>query len=213
MWICGSCPRSGPAGRRRPGDPARNESDPGRSGLPARPGMGRRSGGARPARRPGAGRLRGLSDAGASGGGSRRRRGASRIGHGARPAGCRYGADRREAPAAGDGHAERRGVPGLRDARRADDRRGAALPHPGRGSDEGARSADGRIAGSYVHGLFAAAPARAAFLAEFGATSRIGDYDAIVDAALDEIAEVLAGAFDIGALARIAGLPAAGAPE
>ncbi|TAJ70760.1 MAG: cobyric acid synthase [Phenylobacterium sp.] len=81
------------------------------------------------------------------------------------------------------------------------------------GGGDGARSADGRIAGCYVHGLFAAASARAAFLAELGATSRVGDYDAIVDAALDEIAEALAGAFDIGALARIAGLASRGAAE
>jgi len=74
------------------------------------------------------------------------------------------------------------------------------------GGHDGARSPDGRVAGCYVHGLFAAAPARAAFLAELGATSRVGDYGAVVDAALDEVADVLAGAFDIGALARIAGL-------
>jgi adenosylcobyric acid synthase len=76
------------------------------------------------------------------------------------------------------------------------------------GGQDGARSPDGRVAGCYVHGLFAAASARAAFLAELGATSGVGDYEAIVDAALDEIAETLAGAFDIGALARIAGLRA-----
>ena len=75
------------------------------------------------------------------------------------------------------------------------------------GGHDGARSADGRVAGCYVHGLFAAASARAAFLAELGAASGVGDYGAVVDAALDEIAETLAGAFDIAALTRIARLP------
>jgi len=75
------------------------------------------------------------------------------------------------------------------------------------GGHDGARSSDGRVAGGYVHGLFAAASARTAFLAELGATSRVGDYDAVVDAALDEISGVLEGVFDIPALARIAGLP------
>lgn len=76
------------------------------------------------------------------------------------------------------------------------------------GGDDGAVSRDGRIAGAYVHGLFAAGPARVAFLAGLGAGSNATDQAAVVDAALDEIAGVLAGAFDIDALARIAGLSA-----
>jgi adenosylcobyric acid synthase len=76
------------------------------------------------------------------------------------------------------------------------------------GGHDGARSPDGRVAGCYVHGLFAAASARAAFLAELGASSSGADHDAVVDAALDEIAQVLAGAFHIDALAKIAGLKA-----
>ncbi|HEX7885520.1 MAG TPA: cobyric acid synthase [Phenylobacterium sp.] len=78
------------------------------------------------------------------------------------------------------------------------------------GVREGAVSPDGRIGGAYVHGLFSVATARSALLAQLGATARVGDYDAVVDAALDEISDVLAGAFDIDALARIAGLCAAG---
>ncbi|MEW5685217.1 MAG: cobyric acid synthase [Pseudomonadota bacterium] len=74
------------------------------------------------------------------------------------------------------------------------------------GTREGAVSPDGRIAGCYVHGLFNAAPARTAFLADFGAASAVGDYGEVVDRALDEIAEVLCGAFDIAGLARLAGL-------
>jgi adenosylcobyric acid synthase len=76
------------------------------------------------------------------------------------------------------------------------------------GGHDGARSPDGKVSGCYIHGLFAAAPARAAFLAELGATSSGEEHGAVVDAALDEIAQVLGGAFDVGALARIAGLQA-----
>jgi adenosylcobyric acid synthase len=74
------------------------------------------------------------------------------------------------------------------------------------GGQDGAISPDGRVAGAYVHGLFAAAPARVAFLAGLGAVAGTGDHGAAVDAALDEIAAALADAFDVAALARIAGL-------
>ncbi|MBU1375666.1 MAG: cobyric acid synthase [Alphaproteobacteria bacterium] len=87
---------------------------------------------------------------------------------------------------------------------------GAGLARPmltfADGTPEGAVSADGRIAGCYVHGLFAATPARTAILGSLGATSGVGDYDAVVDAALDDIAAELEHAFDIAALARLAGL-------
>jgi len=81
---------------------------------------------------------------------------------------------------------------------------GPALARPLLTPAGGAVSADGRIAGCYVHGLFAAAPARAAFLAQLGATSQVGDYADVVDAALDEIAATLETCFDIDALARLA---------
>lgn len=74
------------------------------------------------------------------------------------------------------------------------------------GAGEGAVSADGRIAGAYVHGLFDGAQARASLLAELGAASDGLDQIARVDAALDEIAAVLQSAFDIPRLAAIAGL-------
>jgi len=64
------------------------------------------------------------------------------------------------------------------------------------------------VAGAYVHGLFNAGPARAAFLAELGVVSDGVDQSARVDAALDEIALALEACFDIPALAAIAGLPA-----
>jgi adenosylcobyric acid synthase len=74
------------------------------------------------------------------------------------------------------------------------------------GAAEGAISDDGRIAGAYVHGLFDHPDARAALLSQLGASSDAIDQSARVDAALDEIAEALEAAFDIPALARIAGL-------
>ncbi len=75
------------------------------------------------------------------------------------------------------------------------------------GTGEGAVSADGRIAGGYVHGLFDLAPARAALLAELGAGSDGRDQAARVDEALNELADALSQAFDIPALAALAGLP------
>jgi adenosylcobyric acid synthase len=72
----------------------------------------------------------------------------------------------------------------------------------------GAVSADGRIAGAYVHGLFQAGSFRRAFLAGLGAASSGLDHGSVVDQALDEIASVLGRSLDIGALARIAGLKA-----
>jgi len=74
------------------------------------------------------------------------------------------------------------------------------------GRGDGAVSADGRIAGAYVHGLFERGDARAALLAELGAASKPGDHPAEVDKALDEIAETLERSLDIDAIARIAGL-------
>jgi adenosylcobyric acid synthase len=74
------------------------------------------------------------------------------------------------------------------------------------GSTDGAVSADGRVAGCYVHGLFGVTAARAALVAAIGATPSHDDHAARVDAALDEIASVLESCLDIHALAAIAGL-------
>ncbi|MND52403.1 Cobyric acid synthase [compost metagenome] len=70
----------------------------------------------------------------------------------------------------------------------------------------GATSADGKITGLYVHGLFDRPEARAALLAELGAESSGVDQTVRVDQALDRIAAVLETHFDIAALSRIAGL-------
>ena len=74
------------------------------------------------------------------------------------------------------------------------------------GRAHGAVSADGRIAGLYVHGLFDQVEARAAILADLGACSDGVDQTERVDRALDRIAAVLETHFDIPALSRIAGL-------
>ena len=74
------------------------------------------------------------------------------------------------------------------------------------GSTDGATSADGRVAGCYVHGLFSVTAARTALLSTIGAAPGHDDHAARVDAALDEIAGVLESCLDIDALAAIAGL-------
>jgi adenosylcobyric acid synthase len=57
------------------------------------------------------------------------------------------------------------------------------------GADDGGLSADGRVIGTYCHGLLASTELRAALLARLGAASRGEDYAAGVDTALDDIAE------------------------
>jgi len=74
------------------------------------------------------------------------------------------------------------------------------------GTTDGAVSGDSRVAGCYVHGLFASPAARAALLADMGTVSSGQDHSVGVDAALDEIAGMLEQCLDIGALSRIAGL-------
>ena len=74
------------------------------------------------------------------------------------------------------------------------------------GAPDGAVSIDGRIAGTYIHGLFAKAQARASLLAPFGITSDGIDQTDRVDRALDQLAGELEAALDIDALARLAGL-------
>lgn len=67
------------------------------------------------------------------------------------------------------------------------------------GVPEGATSADGRIAGSYLHGMFRDDAFRAAWLAGFGATSATR-YDAGVEAVLDALAAHLEAHLDVGGL-------------
>lgn len=72
------------------------------------------------------------------------------------------------------------------------------------GRPEGATSPDGRVMGSYLHGLFAADAFRAAFLRTLGATAGQIAYDAGVDATLDALADHLAAHTDTAALLAIA---------
>lgn len=73
---------------------------------------------------------------------------------------------------------------------------------------DGAVSPDGKISGTYVHGLFGTGSARGSFLAEWGAASNGSDHATIVDRLLDDIAEELERALDIKTLATIAGVRA-----
>jgi adenosylcobyric acid synthase len=73
------------------------------------------------------------------------------------------------------------------------------------GQPEGAVSPDGRIMGSYLHGLFAGDAFRAAFLAQMGVTSSL-DYGAGVDQTLDDLADHLESHLDVTGLLALAGV-------
>ncbi len=60
------------------------------------------------------------------------------------------------------------------------------------GRSDGATSPDGRVAGCYVHGLFASDAARKAFLASLGTEGGTLSYEAEIDEILDRFAEHLA---------------------
>jgi adenosylcobyric acid synthase len=75
------------------------------------------------------------------------------------------------------------------------------------GTAEGARSLNGQVAGTYVHGLFSNDTFRRAFLADLGIeTSDDYDHDNAVDETLDRLAAHLEAHLDIDAIACIAGL-------
>ncbi|MCY4333454.1 MAG: cobyric acid synthase [Litoreibacter sp.] len=60
------------------------------------------------------------------------------------------------------------------------------------GKQQGAASADGRIKGCYIHGLFSADSFRAAYLQGLGAVSEIKDYATQVDTVLDALSDHIA---------------------
>ena len=68
---------------------------------------------------------------------------------------------------------------------------------------DGAISADGRVAGAYVHGLFADDRQRAAWLAMLGAGSDIA-YEAAVERTLDDLADHCEAHLDCDALLEAA---------
>ncbi|WP_149141898.1 cobyric acid synthase [Gemmobacter caeruleus] len=59
------------------------------------------------------------------------------------------------------------------------------------GQPEGAMRADGRVVGSYLHGMFTDDGFRRAFLAQFGASAAPQDYAATVETVLDQLADHL----------------------
>ncbi|MFO1175963.1 MAG: cobyric acid synthase [Paracoccaceae bacterium] len=71
------------------------------------------------------------------------------------------------------------------------------------GQPEGAMSADGRIAGSYLHGMFAADGFRAAWLKGLGAASGLR-YGASVEAVLDRLADHLEAHLDVAGILALA---------
>lgn len=85
---------------------------------------------------------------------------------------------------------------------------GAGLARPFMEADGrtlGAASADGRIAGTYLHGLMAGDEFRRAYLAHVGAVSDPGlDFDAGVDAALDDLAQQMETHLDVAGLLALA---------
>ena len=75
------------------------------------------------------------------------------------------------------------------------------------GRDDGAASADGRVSGCYVHGLFADDQQRSAWLARLGAGQTSVRYDEMVDATLNELAAHLERHLDCDALLATARTP------
>jgi adenosylcobyric acid synthase len=69
------------------------------------------------------------------------------------------------------------------------------------GKPDGARSADGRVMGCYLHGLFASDDFRATLLGQAGIA-----YEPLVDSVLDRLADHLGANLDMGMLRAISGL-------
>jgi adenosylcobyric acid synthase len=72
------------------------------------------------------------------------------------------------------------------------------------GRVDGAASADGRVAGAYVHGLFADDRQRRALVASLGARASDFSYDATIEETLDALAEHLAAHIDLDRLLSLA---------
>jgi adenosylcobyric acid synthase len=68
------------------------------------------------------------------------------------------------------------------------------------GSPEGAVSADGRVIGTYIHGIFADDRQRSAWLARFAAGPSAISYEASLDDTLDALAAHLARHIDLDRL-------------
>jgi adenosylcobyric acid synthase len=75
------------------------------------------------------------------------------------------------------------------------------------GHPDGAVSADGRVRGCYLHGLFASDPFRRAFLARFGTTAGVIEYEPMIENVLDRLADHLEQHLDVAALLAAARPP------
>jgi adenosylcobyric acid synthase len=72
------------------------------------------------------------------------------------------------------------------------------------GSPEGAISPDGRIIGTYIHGLFTDDRQRTAWLGRLDAGPARIAYDELVDTTLDRLAEHLTTSVDLDRLLNLA---------
>jgi len=75
------------------------------------------------------------------------------------------------------------------------------------GRPDGAVSADGRVAGCYLHGLFVSDPFRRAFLARLGIAGGAVAYEAMIESVLDGLADHLEQHLDLAALLAAARPP------
>ena len=73
------------------------------------------------------------------------------------------------------------------------------------GTEDGAASADGRVRGAYVHGLFADDRQRAAWLTRLGGTASDFAYEVEVERVLDRLADHLGRHLDLDRLFALAG--------
>ncbi len=73
---------------------------------------------------------------------------------------------------------------------------------------DGAASANGRVQGSYLHGMFASDSFRTAFLAQLGAAGGGTDYDHAVEQTLDALAAHIEAHLDVAGLLALARAPA-----
>jgi adenosylcobyric acid synthase len=78
---------------------------------------------------------------------------------------------------------------------------------------DGAVSADGRISGCYVHGLFAGDRHRAHWLAKIGARTSALNYEQEIEATLDALATHLERHIDCDAILALAQIPSIAPPE
>jgi adenosylcobyric acid synthase len=75
------------------------------------------------------------------------------------------------------------------------------------GLSDGAISADGRVMGCYLHGLFSSDSFRHAFLVQFGTAASTFAYEPMIETVLDNLADHLEQHLDLDALLAAARPP------